>query len=509
MAMASTEPSEFQHARQLWQGNRFEESLDLFERAVRLYPDHPAGVLDAARAFGTHHRIGTAESWLDRMLQLAGNDPALLHLAGQTYRMIFRPDKAMALFERVIEATSAIPDAFLEVALLYERHHRLDDAFDMIVRCRKAAPAYREPILVEARLHRRMGREDTAEGLLRKLTKTANASLELQARAFADLAELYDRQGRYDRAMQAIQHCKALQLKTDASVKQVSDLLTGHLQGLFPPFHAEQLRHWCDGIAVPDRVRVALLAGFPRSGTTLLEQVFDAHPGLISSEELEVFSRDIFPAMWRTGPDSVPTYPALNGITPGRLAELRRKYLLAMEEFHGEPLGGRVLLDKNPVLTLLLPPFLRLLPESNLIMALRDPRDVVLSCYLRYLPLNTNSVWFLTLPRTAERYRVFMQSWLELRAKLPDNWIEVRYEDVVDDFETQVHGCLRQLGLAWDDGVRHYRDRVKTKPVASPTYESVAQPIYKTAVGRWQHYEAHLAPVLKKLDPFLREFGYR
>src|SRR5262249_35083825 len=136
-------------------------------------------------------------------------------------------------------------------------------------------------------------------------------------------------------------------------------------------------QRWADaGHAFP-RVETAVLAGFPRSGTTLLEQVLDSHSRLVSSDEREAFARDIFPAMWLTPTTPVPTAAVLDAIPDERLAALRQRYLDYMTAALNEPIGARVHLDKNPTLTLVLPGLLRLFPEARLLIALRDPRDVV------------------------------------------------------------------------------------------------------------------------------------
>src|SRR5205807_3632929 len=97
--------------------------------------------------------------------------------------------------------------------------------------------------------------------------------------------------------------------------------------------------------------RVAVLTGFPRSGTTLLEQVLDSHTGLVSSDEREVFARDIFPAMWLTASTPLPTVEALDRIPPERLEALRERYLAYLQTALNEKIGARVHLDKNPTLT--------------------------------------------------------------------------------------------------------------------------------------------------------------
>ena len=135
---------ELQQARGLWQLNHFDEALALFEQAVRKYPQNLVALVDASRALGARFEITRAEAILDRLSKLAARNPQLMHLAGQSYRMIFRPEKAIQCFERVVVITKGIPDAALELAVLYERRHRVAEAYTLIEDCLRADPDYLE-----------------------------------------------------------------------------------------------------------------------------------------------------------------------------------------------------------------------------------------------------------------------------------------------------------------------------------------------------------------------------
>src|SRR5213079_3076267 len=151
--------------------------------------------------------------------------------------------------------------------------------------------------------------------------------------------------------------------------------------------------------------------------------------------------------MWQTPAAPTPTIEVLDAIPPERLAAQRERYVAYMAAALNQSIGERVHLDKNPPFTLLIPAILRLFPEMKLLIALRDPRDVVLSCFMQYLPLNTNSVWYLSLEEAAERYSIDMGAWRRLREVIPPNWLEVRYEDLVADLPTQARRALDFLGL--------------------------------------------------------------
>jgi tetratricopeptide (TPR) repeat protein len=499
---------ELQQARALWQMNRFEQALDLFEAAVRKYPQNLVALVDASRAFGARFEITRAEAMLDRIMKLAANNPKLMHLAGQSYRMIFRPEKAIACFQRVVSMTKDIPDARLELAVLYERRHRVAEAYSLIEDCLRAEPDYLEAEFFRARLLRRMNDEAGAETVLRNLVVNEQADPLVRAQASTDIAQMLDRAGDYDGAMRSTLHCKEILRGSEAPVLAESEGLQRHLRNLTESLTSSHFRRWSEAASSFPQKKMAVLAGFPRTGTTLLEQVLDSHPNLISSDEREAFGRDIFPAMWLTEKNPLPTAESLDSIPSERLLALRERYLNYMAAALNEPIGDRVHLDKNPTLTLLLPGMLKLFPETRLLLALRDPRDVVTSCFMQYLPLNTNSVCFLTLERTARRYAHDMGVWLKLRERIATPWLEIRYEDCVADLEREARRALQFLDLPWDPSVLNYRERLKAKAVSSPTYEAVSKPLYTSAIGRWRNYEKYFEPCLSILQPFVDAFGY-
>jgi hypothetical protein len=127
---------------------------------------------------------------------------------------------------------------------------------------------------------------------------------------------------------------------------------------------------------------------------------------------------------------------------------------------------------------------------------------------MQYLPLNANSVCFLTLERTARRYAHDLAVWLRLKPMLVTPWLEVRYEDCVRQLETEARRALAFLDLPWDPAVLDYRERLKQKPVSSPTYEAVAKPLYTSSIGRWKNYREYLEPHLEIVQPFVTAFGY-
>jgi tetratricopeptide (TPR) repeat protein len=499
-------------ARALWDAAKLDAALEAFERAVAAQPQNVKAVLEAARAFGVRHELGRAEALIRRAEELGGSDARVAPVVAQSYKLLYRPRRAIEALERLRKQPGGLaPNMLAELATLYEQTGQADLAHAAISECVERALGHDEPRLVLARVLRARGDGAASESILNDITSKAGHPM-LLVQAWGELCQLRDRQGDYDGAVAAIEKAKTILRQVPEAQRLSKQALVNNevLRQLYAELDAATLVEWKALDLPPDpRVSgVAHLLGFPRSGTTLLEQVLDAHPGLADSPERVVFSRDIFRAMYRpTGAERL-TLDALRAIPRERLVAQRKRYLDYMEAALGEPLGGRVHLDKNPNHTSLIVGLYRLFPESKFLVALRDPRDVVVSAYLRNFNLTEFSASFLTWGGTCLMYGFEMGTWLRLRDVMTGNWLEVKYEDTVTDLEAQARRAMTFLGLPWDESVLRYRERSTGKVVNSPTRNEVREPVYARAMGRWRNYEKYLAPYLERLEPYVRALGY-
>ena len=254
---------------------------------------------------------------------------------------------------------------------------------------------------------------------------------------------------------------------------------------------------------------MALLAGHARSGTTLLEQVLDAHPNILSADETEIFKQDAYSLIQQSLTRGTNMLAGLDAASAQTLRQAQERYFQTMSRCVGRPLEQRLLIDKNPNLQSLVPAFVRFFPEARLLVALRDPRDVCLSCFmLCYYPLNAMTCAYLSLGVTAAAYSRVMGVWQTLKPLLKNPWLEVRYEDMVENLESVARQTLDFLGVSWDERVLGFTEHARKKLVRSPTYADVAQPVYQRARGRWRNYQKYLEPHLAILEPFVKAFGY-
>jgi hypothetical protein len=246
------------------------------------------------------------------------------------------------------------------------------------------------------------------------------------------------------------------------------------------------------------------LVGFPRSGTTLLDQILDGHPRLQVMEEK--------PALFdiRSTIDTMPGgYPsALASLKETDIQNLRDRYLRNVER-HIDRRPGTILVDKLPLNICSIPLIVRLFPNSRIILALRHPCDVVLSNFMQDYKLNDAMANFLTIDSAARFYKRVMGFWLQCVELFPLSVHTIKYEDLVHDFEGEIRNLLRFLDVDWNDAMLDYRRHAQhRRKIVTPSYAQVTEPIYERAKFRWMHYEDYLKPVLKDLQPFIKAFRY-
>jgi tetratricopeptide (TPR) repeat protein len=501
-----------QHARLLWSQSRWDEAEAAFLKALEQHPHNLHALVDTARVLGDRMEVRRAREVLDHLTALAGDRADLLLLLGQTMRMCDREEEALDLLLRYTSGSGRRDVAgHLELAVLYERRQRLDEADAAATAALRCAPECMEALVIRARVRRQRGELESAAAALRRVAQHPHTYFGTRAQAWTMLADMADRAGDTAAAVKRLERAKELLRPPAAGMARVGMNSLGAWDRVCRGLTREIADEWISQQADSAFQKPAVhLLGFPRSGTTLLENVLDAHPGIVSSEERPVLGRDLLNVLWREpGNYSPPTREALSAVAPENLAALRRRYRERMEEGLGGPVGARLHIDKNPTHTLFIPGILRLLPDSRFLVALRDPRDVVVSCCFQYLPLNPNSACFLTWEDTIRRYLLDMGAWLHLRTVLPpDRWLEVRYEDLVSDLPSRARRAVEWLGLPWDDAVLEWRERVAEKVVHTPSYLAVREPVHTRAVARWRRYEKWMQPHLELLRPIVAALGY-
>jgi tetratricopeptide (TPR) repeat protein len=489
-------------ARHFLLSHDFARAVGLYGRLTLQHPGQAELWAEYGNAASGARQFGLADRCWQKAIGLAPNNAELIGMIGHQYQGLRKPDQASACFVKAAAADPKSINPRISLAVLLEKSHQLEAARAAVDQCLAIDPRDDQARYFSAVLDRRENKFDLAECRLRDLIASEPQHPYVRYACRYELAQLLDRNGQSDEAMRLLAEAKQIvRGLTDTEV-----LLKGYDSG------AESARKFTRGLPrtivrkwaedFPERKRepiplVAFLGGHPRSGTTLLEQVLDSHPGVAALDEPTAFLDVLQPEFHRS-----------KELSSGRLNTLRRLYTEALLREVGPAGAGKLLLDKNPSPTARLPLWLKVFPELRVLIALRDPRDVVLSCYFQNIPLNATNVNFLSFERLARHYADLMDIWLAVREWEAFAWLEVRYEDTVAGLEKEGRRVTEFLGLTWHEDQGRFYEKSRSKQLYSPTYQDVTLPVYSRSVARWHAYEKHLAPILAALEPYCRRFGY-
>ena len=492
-------------AREAYHKGDYRLAERLFRSLCAGEPHEPVWHLDLATLCITLIRFEEAEESLKRAAACGAGSADTLRQVALCYFSMFRFGEARRILEPEAEA-GHLP-SLLGLLLVMEREGLLEETAALLDKALARHPSHPELRLLRAQVMVRQGKLEAAESLARALLVSGPPFL-IHSKAGYLLAGIFDRTERYAEAASLLGQIKqALRARPEVNAlrKEFRDRMS-LARDLAAAFSADQFSLWRDEAAQqPLAFRPALLCGHPRSGTTLMEARIERLENVISFDETGAFDGGALSSAGITG--RVNLMRALRPNGGGLASSARGHYARSIASLHRRPLTGQPLVvDKNPTQLLNLPLWLRLLPEVRFLVALRDPRDVVVSSYFFDLPPNATSVQFLDWESTARHYVSLMDLWRQMKDKLPaGSWLESRYEDFVADTGAETSRVAGFLGLSI--GEKTGGDSSAT--LNSPNYATATKPVHARSVGRWRHYEEHLLSSGKDLEPFLKAFGYQ
>jgi hypothetical protein len=317
------------------------------------------------------------------------------------------------------------------------------------------------------------------------------------------LGEALDAQSRHAEAFEAAANGKGALRAFYAPRAAGRESELARVQRLQAWLAASDPASWARPSAAPAPAQVhAFLLGFPRSGTTLLEQALAGHPDVTTLEEAPTLAGAY---------DALMASPAglarLSRLGDDEAAHWRGAYW-SVASAHGASPAGGVFLDKAPAGTAYLPLIAQLFPRARILFALRDPRDVVLSCFRNSFQMNALTYAFTDLGETARVYAATMELAATCRRLLPLQVLDVRYERLVADFPGELAVIAAFLGVEVTLGMLDVGDTASRRVVRTPSAPQVRAGLNSSGVGRWRPYAAQLAPVESILAPWTQRFGY-
>jgi tetratricopeptide (TPR) repeat protein len=485
----------------------YESARALLEKALALNPEDAE--VRYRYAFCCYETLRTDEALaaLQGWENVGSSTPEIAAGAGQLLMKLGDVERAEPTVRRAVAENAGDLQAQLTLVQVLERTNRIAEARELLDRLLgdpNGAALSNDLGLMHAQLAQREARHDIAVAGFQRVIDDCK---ELHNRHFQEfaLAKSLDALGRYGQAFTVL---------TDAHRSQLAHLkMTAPLAVLRGAPKLSIADHPCDprDVARWDSTRApgveaspVFIVAFPRSGTTLLELTLDAHPQLKSMDEQPFLQ------------NALDDIQAENVDYPHRLADLTDAQLERIRAAYWRRVASRVqlapgqrLVDKNPLNILRLPVIKRLFPNAKVLLAIRHPCDVILSCFMQHFRAPDFALLCIDIPTLCQAYRHTFDFWYSQQTVLQADVLELRYEGFVAEFERDARRVVEFLGLPWDDAsLRPGAHALQKRFISTPSYSQVVQPINSKSVDRWRNYATHFAASLPLLQPYADRWNY-
>ncbi|WP_447765343.1 tetratricopeptide repeat-containing sulfotransferase family protein [Sphingopyxis panaciterrae] len=475
--------------------DRHQDACFMFEKAALLSPKDPALLLELGRALTS---IGHAEAGLRALgtaARLDPSNPKIFLAIALAFADLSNNEQAERALVFALKADPGLAATYLNLGILLEKANRLDELRALLEQAAAEGVAGEDIDYLRALLLNRDDDRAAALDIVRDIrASSVNAAIRLQ---FA--GQLADRLGRTDEAllfyedMNRAQAQSAMGVGVDRSAYQRALV---RLDGQTTPgWFAE----WANVALANDRPPPAFLVGFPRSGTTLLDTILMGHSRTHVLEELPIIEKLA---------QSIGDLDNIRTLDSAGVADLRSRYFAELDQAAPPP-AGKLVIDKNPLSMIRVPLIHRLFPDAKIILAMRHPCDVVLSCYMQNFKPTEAMASFLDLANASRTYDRIFHYWETCREVFPIDVHMLRYEAMVADAGAAMRPLFDFLGLDWEEGVLdHQKTAAGRGYIRTPSYAQVTEPIYSSASGRWKRYEPQMREVLPILAPWVELYGY-
>jgi len=451
------------------------------------------------------YELDQASGLFSELIQDASCEVSVLQQIARCYFGVGRYGLAADVMQAAVSRLDSDSDLLAQWASCLERSNRLEEAAEVAEKALQNRAENRAAVRLLAHIERRNGNTATA---IERLAKHLKLYPDGETWVLKyELAACLDRDGLY-----ALAWSNLIEAKAQLSKLSRSDLANSYSirqrQGEFSKRITDvDLARWHQ-TSVESPMRLAFLAGFPRSGTTLLESILTAHPSVLGTDETGILSKQfIQPLVWQAK-DVFDALLEVRSLDNEQIQAGRKTYLQFTSAVIESSMDGRLLIEKDPLLTSDLPVPLRLFPESQIILPLRDPRDVIISYFFTMVPFQWNSSPATNIVESARFYHDVMRHWLLFRGRLAWPWIETRYEALVVRPMDEVRRLSDFLGLDFQQTMLDTKNRATHRMISTPTYDDVTKPIHANAIGRWKNYRQQLEPALPILETWVQEFQY-
>ena len=484
------------------QGN-LEEAMEAFNKALSLKPDYAEAYNNMGITLQDQGKLEEATTSFNKALSLKPDYAEAYNNMGITLKDQGKLEEAMEAYNKVLALKPDYAEAWSNGAEALEKWNKLKELGLWLERaCQILKPIPSDISFMKSKL---LWRNKDTHSAIKLISNIDIETIKpIRQQDYLNLkAKCYEALKDYDLAFDCFKHMNSFAIKSNDYSRLDPESYFQNISKRLASLKSTSLDKPVNRIIEQPDFLPAFLVGFPRSGTTLLDTILRSHSSIdVVEEKPLVHSAKAF--VKQTG------YPEIGQNLPQEvIAGARKAYVTELDK-HREPVDNKsVLIDKLPLNLLQAPLIQQLYPRAKFILALRHPLDTILSCWMQNFKLNSAMANMVELDRIVEFYCVAMETFKICRTKYNLRVHQIKYEDLLEDFNGETSALLKFLDLDWENQMENYhKTALKRGRINTPSYSQVVQPIYKDAKYRWVNYEKYLRQYITRVEPWIDEFTY-
>ena len=463
-------------------------AVEQFIEAINLRPEWLEAIVLLAETLQEQRRFDEALECYQRAIALRSDSLELIERRAYVYIDMNDDHRAIIDFNNVLEKNPKRTLALMGLGLAHMDFGRSKDAALSFERLIEIYPEYDAAYLALAQT-KRFTTGDPLINKLKKIEQQSNNSEDLTICVNFALGKIFNDCKDWE---QAFLHYAKGNAKRKQQLEYQPHLLEDHVDSLIKFFNRDFFDQH-QSLAVQSTLPVVIV-GMPRSGTTLTEQIISSHPSAIGAGEVSFWNRSPTAMPYLADTDS-PYPECLVKLIPEAARAVVNKYLMTLNNIVGVKEVPLRITDKMPHNFLNIGLIALLMPEVPIIHVKRNVMDNCLSIFFQNFKKGHNYAYDLSdIGHQYKQYEKLMAHWHNV---LPGKIMDINYEDTVNDPEYWSRKLIDHVGLEWDEAclAPHKLER----SVKTASHWQVRQPIYKTSVKRWKHYEKYLGPLKEAL----------
>ena len=480
----------------------FRKAINAFKKAIELKPDYFDALNNLGATYNLYKDYSNALKSISKALKIRPNIADAYNNLGTAELNLENESEAIKSYNKAIKIDPKFVLAYSNLCGLYERSNQLKKLKETLNKAENQGLSGNEEIKFRRGQLNSRNKDYKNSTLYLEEVDDTKISNKMKIDKYELLGKDYDKIKHYKKAFNCFKKSNSLVSLSVESQLYNPKNYQNEVSQLIISYSKIKKLEWENKIE-NKIISPVFLIGFPRSGTTLLDNILSSHPNISTLEEKPMI------AMVKKSLNKLASYENLKKLNLHDLQNLQEIYLDELTKYlPNKLLHGKVFIDKLPLSIIDVSLILRIFPKAKFILAIRHPLDCILSCFMQTFNLNDAMANFLNLKNTAELYNKSMKLFDIYESIFKLDLHLIKYENLIFSLKDETTKLLKFLDLNWEKEIDNYRSNALDKKINTPSYNQVTEKIYTRASGRWKNYKNEMHDIMPIMQFWIEKWGY-